>query len=419
MPTTTFKGLIGVAAMAVTLSAHAQNSTSTEGTGVLVEANRVSNLRRATVNMDRSGNLRIELESERGRVRLEGTWDDDRDDRYRIALWPAGGRNIRMEGTIDMDANGRIRQIYADAASNNERWMLNFRGNGNSQGGGWGGNTGGWGDDNWDNGDWGDNGWGNQMFDLRVAADGEGQFNFGREASRPDRVSVDFRRDGRVFVVFDGDRQYTLVGRYNTQGNTQNITFEVFDGLGRRNVNGRGTITLSPDRRQLQRVNASGTADGQRYSLSFSSGMGMRDEWVYGRGNYTIGRYRGEANTVRVMLNQNGRFTIRLDGDRSYEWNGDWRSAGNTIQLTVDDVRNSDWAEGRGTIVIDRNTNRVQSLQLNGRADNEQFNLNIRADEQWWRENEERGRGQGRGQGRGNGNGGGRGNGNGNGNGGR
>ncbi|MBX3097748.1 MAG: hypothetical protein KF812_12900, partial [Fimbriimonadaceae bacterium] len=103
------------------------------------------------------------------------------------------------------------------------------------------------------------------------------------------------------------------------------------------------------------------------------------DEYLDGRGNVEIGRDRQDTRRVRVILNRNGRFTIRNEDGWRVEFNGSWREdRDGVISLFVDSIPGRSNASGNGTLRLEGGSDRISSVELSGRANGEYFSLSVR-----------------------------------------
>lgn len=342
-----------------------QHSSTTDGRGVFVRDGSRFDIREVTVIMGDNRRLNISMVGN-GRHSLAGEYLRDREGVYSIEIKARSDDSPTMTGTIVV-AQNYVRSINLRSTTS-RNLSFTFTGTGPSTGSQPVNPT------NPDNPN-------DQPvltpMQLRDRVRGSGDFWFVGRRSNLNGAEVDIRTDGRVFVNFNAERSYTLVGRYTARrGST--LPFTIYDGLGRRNVTGNGIIFLSGDLRTVQRITINGSAENVRFSFNFQRGTFSLDEVVQGRGTVTMGRSRSDVHRIRVILNRDGRFTIRTESGFRTEFNGRWREESNgVISLTVDAIPNMSSVFGNGTIRLE-DSGRVARIELSGRANGEGFSLDFR-----------------------------------------
>jgi len=360
------RNLFAALVLAVAGCAIGQHSSTSDGRGIFVRDGSRYNIREVTVIMGENRRLNISMVGD-GRHSLAGEYLRDRDGVYSIEIKaPGSSDSPTMTGTIVV-ADSYVRSINLRSTTSRDL-SFTFTGIGPSTGSE---------PTNPTNPSNPNNQPVQTPMQLREQVRGSGEFSFVGQRSNLNGVDVDIRNDGRVFVSFNAERAYTLVGRYTARrGST--LPFTIYDGLGRRNVTGNGVIVLSSDLRTVQRITMNGAAENDRFSLNFQRGAFSLDEFIDGRGTVAMGRSRSDSNRIRVILNRNGRFTIRTESGFRTEFNGSWREErNNEISLFVDSIPNMRSVSGSGTIRLEGN-GRVHRVELSGRANGEGFSLDFR-----------------------------------------
>jgi hypothetical protein len=356
--------MVSTTALLATL-ATAQWGTSTTvsayGEGTWETGGRRYEVERMSVRFDGGSRLRI-------------TWDGDRSDAFNAEYISCGNNQYEIEvptspplrGTLDLDSRGNLSRLDLRSSGNSRRQSLTFRAQ-RPINDGWG-NNGGWGNDPWGN----QNGW----LQLNEQVRGRGTFTYNGRRNDLQDVRVTADRNGRITLAFQGGGYINLRGEYRERrGNS--VSFELYEGLGRYDMSGRGTLEFENDQRTVRRISVSGTADRQQFRLDFSRGLGNIDETIYGRGEFILGRDDFPFSSARVVLSSNGRFSVRTEGRRYTEFTGTWREEGDQYALFVNSVSGRRLSSGRGWVQVDRYSGRVISINLTGVADEQRFEMNI------------------------------------------
>ena len=356
------KLLVLAAALAASALSFGQHASTTDGSGTYQNPDGNVSIRRATVILNENRQLQLTLEGSR-QVSLFGSWSRSENGRYEVSVKTAQNNSTPpMTGQIDVGNGTYVRRINVASADGNFRWNISFVGTRESTGN----------PTNPTN----PNLPGAPIDVLRFtdAPRGNGDWQYLGSRASLNRVTVDAQRDGRISFEFPGISRFKIVARYSRlRGDT--LPVEIYEGFGARDVRGTGVVSLTRDHTKVLRLTLNGTADGQRFNISFIQGRLAINQNVQGSGTAEVGRNnRQRVYAAQVILDQQGLFTIRGTDGSNLHVNGTWtEDRAGVITLSVPDTRGRRTSYGRGTLNLDTRTDQVRSFNLSGTTDGESF----------------------------------------------
>lgn len=296
-----------------------------------------------------------------------GAWDR----RVELRVTDGLGDDARTgDGRVEFDQFNAVRDVAVDGRNNRGGWTVRFTGDGSGAqqpppppAAGWDDD-----DDDWDRP--GDGPWQAPVnFQLDRTRNGVGIVRTRFEDDQLDRMRVQLRRDGTAELRANGSRTWLVRARWRfDRGNR--VELDVIEAFGRR-VDGTGTVTITRDGRDFDRVAVRIRNRGDdaelRFDVDGGLGGGPGGGWggdvpeSYNRAFRVVGsltdpvRGRLEVRQVQVQLDRNGtaRLRLRADLDRGNDWielRGTWREGRNGEALV--DVRELNGRRADGTASV-------------------------------------------------------------------
>lgn len=216
---------------------------------------------------------------------------------------------------------------------------------------------------------------------ISLASDGTGEILRNGARLLVNRATVSMLSSGRATVTLRGSKTWTYTGNWRRVG-TDNYQINIQGAYGDSSASGTITVGASGDRLEIIRFD--GRAANQNFEGSFrangagtggGSGSGSANVSLTttGEGSWRYGRTENSVPQATVVLNRDGRFTIRI---RNGSINGTYRELGNSrYQLTVREILGRD-ATGNGTLALD-GARAVRDLSLRGTADRSEYSLDF------------------------------------------
>ena len=300
--------------------------------------------------------------------RVIGRWNDGRRDRFEIDLREAFGDRDATGSIILELKNGRLERLTINGDTRNERFSGSFtRG---SAGG---------------------------TLDWRSDFRGEGNFSIGRDRQSLREAGLRLNKDGRFTLTIPG-RSGEISGNY-TENRDGRLSLDVNRAFDLRSVSGSGTMTLSRDRRGLDRVDLNVRSSRDSLSLNFRatpSGSGggggnlpggireLARKSDDGQGILDYRREKKAFEDFEFKLDRDGRFWARFDNNRRDEIRGTWSvrqqfGKPDQILLSIERAFGDDQARGTGDVKLDGRSNSY-TVYFNGEANRSNFTVSYKSD---------------------------------------
>jgi len=237
-----------------------------------------------------------------------------------------------------------------------------------------------------------------QFRDLNDSSKGEGTYYQGGSGTRNiDRATVRLLQNKQFTVTVSGQRTGTFTGVWDLSGNRDvHLNIKTINGVSR-NVSGRGHITLTGGL-QVTNMELDGEVERNSFRVRYDAkvgnsgpgwgGSGNSNDWgsvggmrdfrdtIRGRGTMTIDGNRSDLEYAQIDVRSNGKFTIRVKGDKDVTFEGTASRQGqNDFKLRI--TRGfSRPVTGDGSISV-RPDGTTRSLTLDGRADGKRYRIQV------------------------------------------
>ncbi len=237
-----------------------------------------------------------------------------------------------------------------------------------------------------------------QFRDLNDASKGEGTFYQGGSGTRRiDRASVRLLQNKQFTLTVSGQRTGTFTGVWDMSGSRDVLlNIKTVNGISR-NVSGRGHLTLTGGF-QVTNFELDGEVERSSFRIRYDaqlseggwggSGSGSGGDWgsiggmrdyrdtVRGRGTMTIDGRRSNLEFAQIDVRSNGRFTIRVKGEKDVTFEGTASRQGrNDFKLRITKGFSRP-VTGDGSISV-RPDGTTRSLTLDGRADGKRYRIQV------------------------------------------